>query len=102
MFLDIGMGLSYLHSNQIIHKSLKTENILVCDDGTLKLIGFDGSKMVDTTLENAITAPEVFVEQDESDKVDVWALGCLMYEICEFKPAFSAATLIELVQKIRT
>lgn len=46
-------------------------------------------------------APEIYEEQPYSFKSDVWALGCVMYEMLTGKPAFAADSLSRVVLRVR-
>ena len=84
------MGLEYLHSNNIIHKDIKSENIVISKEGYPKIADFgsafnksfcptkDISK--DTTAQ--IKAPEVIKDSTQySEASDWWSFGCLLYEL---------------------
>lgn len=84
-------GLEYLHSNDILHRDIKGSNILVSDEGIVKLADFGGSKkiaelnsdmMMSMTMRGTpyFMAPEVF-EQKYSSKADVWAFACVLYQM---------------------
>ncbi|KAG6853853.1 hypothetical protein C0991_000614 [Blastosporella zonata] len=86
-------GLAYLHSNYIIHRDLRAENILVQEDGTCKISDFAVSKFVKqdglayTALQGSTfwMAPEVIITKIEgggyTTKVDIWSLGCIVIEM---------------------
>ena len=77
-------------------------------DDTIKLGDFGISKDLNHTLDKASTcvgtpcylSPELCQDVPYSFKSDVWALGCLVYEVVMLKPAFDAANLISLFHKI--
>lgn len=84
-------GLAYLHTNNILHRDIKGSNLLVSDEGIVKLADFGGSRklaevnadmMMSMTLRGTpyFMAPEVF-EQRYSSKADIWSVGCVMYEM---------------------
>ena len=84
-------GLAYLHSNGIIHRDIKGENVLVHTSGVCKISDFGSSKEVQTTM-GAKTicgtpnwmAPEVILGEGKlshNEKVDVWSLGALAVEV---------------------
>ncbi len=74
----------------------------------MKLGDFGISKLLDTTNDAASTvvgtpyymSPEVCESKPYSFKSDVWALGCVLYELCTLQHAFSAENLLGLVYKI--
>merc|ERR1719320_157588 len=91
---DIVSGLSYLHSQRICHSDIKPENILIGNDGVLKLCDFGLSKFLrkgesscvfetkDGTL--PFQAPECLSDEDSKFSLfptDVWALGVTIYQL---------------------
>lgn len=94
-FVQIVMALHYVHSKHILHRDLKTQNIFIARsrDGTMGLVklgDFGIAKVLEGTFHEAATvigtpyymSPEVCQGQSYSYMSDVWALGCILYEIC--------------------
>eukprot|EP00826_Nyctotherus_ovalis_P029879 TRINITY_DN236_c0_g1_i1.p1 TRINITY_DN236_c0_g1~~TRINITY_DN236_c0_g1_i1.p1 ORF type:complete len:294 (-),score=59.55 TRINITY_DN236_c0_g1_i1:455-1336(-) len=90
-------GLSYLHSNQIVHRDIKCSNILVNADGIVKVADFGlSTRFVPTRLINGkktvatlwYRAPELLMGVDYSEAIDMWAVGCVMGELILGKPIF--------------
>ena len=86
---EIACALGYLHSNGIIYRDLKLENLLLDCDGHIKVADMglvkEGVKGEDKTRTFCGTpeylAPELLQESDYGGAVDWWALGCVMYEM---------------------
>lgn len=83
------LGLEYTHGMNIIHRDLKPENILIDKDGNAKLCDF-GMAKYDTMQAYSspkvctpwFQAPEMYVNEVLYDhKVDIWSMGCTLYEI---------------------
>jgi serine/threonine protein kinase len=85
-------GLHYLHENDICHRDLKPDNIMILDDFTPIIIDFGQAKkltMANTTsiCTSFYRPPEVagFVDNESSKlydkRVDVWGVGCIAYEL---------------------
>ncbi|KAI4212807.1 MAG: hypothetical protein LQ351_004509 [Letrouitia transgressa] len=86
-------GLAYLHTEGVLHRDLKADNILLDVDGTCKISDFGISKKTDNIYGNDVTnsmqgsvfwmAPEVIRSQGQgySAKVDIWSLGCVVLEM---------------------
>ncbi|XP_014212579.1 serine/threonine-protein kinase Tao isoform X2 [Copidosoma floridanum] len=88
-------GLNYLHSLGRIHRDVKAGNILLTENGTVKLADF-GSASVKCPANSFVgtpywMAPEVILAMDEGQydgKVDVWSLGITCIELAERKPPY--------------
>ncbi|XP_022096284.1 serine/threonine-protein kinase TAO1-like isoform X3 [Acanthaster planci] len=86
-------GLVYLHSNQRIHRDVKAGNILLTENGTVKLADFGSASFLSPANSFVGTpywmAPEVILAMDEGQyngKVDIWSLGITCIELAERKP----------------
>lgn len=108
-FVQVLHALQYIHGQRILHRDLKTSNLFLMDmKRTVKLGDFGISRVLEGSIEAAITvvgtpyymSPEVCENKPYTFKSDVWALGCVLYELCMLKHAFSADNLLGLVYKI--
>ena len=87
-------GLVYLHSVYKLHRDIKCSNILLTDDGFVKLADFGVAARLTRTMSKRDTftgtphwmAPEVIQESRYDGKVDVWALGVSAMEMAEVNP----------------
>ena len=82
------MAVGYLHSKSIMHRDLKLENILVGEDGYLKIIDYGLAKLLNgTQLAKTFCGtpeyldPEMVENKGHDFSVDWWALGILIYEL---------------------
>lgn len=92
-------GLEYLHSKNITHGDIKCDNILICDDGTLKLSDFGLSRLSSQSKRvnggsPYWVAPEVISGDGNSRSrvttaADIWSLGCTVIEMVNGKPPYS-------------
>lgn len=107
-FVQLCLSLEYVHSRKILHRDLKTSNIFLTKDNTVKLGDFGISKVLECTQDHAMTvqgtpyymSPEVCQNKPYTYQSDIWALGCILYELCNLKHAFHAENLLGLVFKI--
>eukprot|EP00359_Climacostomum_virens_P005883 CAMPEP_0204902644 /NCGR_PEP_ID=MMETSP1397-20131031/3790_1 /ASSEMBLY_ACC=CAM_ASM_000891 /TAXON_ID=49980 /ORGANISM="Climacostomum Climacostomum virens, Strain Stock W-24" /LENGTH=484 /DNA_ID=CAMNT_0052071179 /DNA_START=2503 /DNA_END=3957 /DNA_ORIENTATION=- len=100
----------YCHSNHIVHRDLKLENILLDEksfNANLKVIDFGLSTLISTNqrltqcLGSAYyMAPEVF-EGDYDEKCDIWSCGVLMYIILSGKLPFKGLNTYEVMHRAR-
>jgi serine/threonine-protein kinase len=117
LFLQVCDAVAYAHANMIVHRDLKPPNILVTDDGTVKLLDFGIAKLVagdsveiapaELTLlgERALTPDYAAPEQIRGEPVraatDVYALGILLYQLAiGHKPYTSTGSLLQLERDI--
>ena len=90
------MGLEAMHSRNILHRDIKSDNIFCTSDGRIVNAGLDLS--VSLTQENsyrktrigtdAWISPEIVMGKIYSKETDVWAFGAFMYELGTGEPPF--------------
>ncbi|MCQ2816108.1 MAG: serine/threonine-protein kinase Nek [archaeon] len=106
-FLQISLGLGYLHKKNVLHRDLKSLNIFLTKDRGIKIGDLGVAKLL-TQGNFAKTfigtpyylSPEICEEKPYNNKSDVWALGCILYEMCTFKHPFDAKSQGALILKI--
>jgi serine/threonine protein kinase len=93
-------AVAFLHANRVMHRDLKTSNVLLDDDGYVKVCDFglgrlyrEGQGLTPTVVTLMYRAPELHLGVvDYSHKMDVWSLGCIMAELFLRRPLFHAST----------
>ena len=104
MTLDISRGLHFLHSNQIAHRDMKPSNILIkngraklCDFGLSRRFCNELSRGSDYMVTRWYRAPEI-IDRKQPYKfgVDLWALGCIVYEMVTRRALFPLASDAQL------
>jgi NIMA (never in mitosis gene a)-related kinase len=109
IFLQLALALKHVHDRRVLHRDLKTQNVLLTSGRVVKLADFGIAKVLAHSREMAHTAigtpyylsPEIVMEKAYSFKSDVWSLGCVLYELIAVgKHAFEANNLGALVLKI--
>lgn len=86
-FYQVALAINYLHDQRIIHRDLKPENLLLDSEFNVKLCDFGWScHLPNREMRRSICGtveymcPEILNSQFYDDKVDIWALGILLYE----------------------
>ncbi|XP_050995113.1 serine/threonine-protein kinase Nek1 isoform X2 [Labeo rohita] len=107
-FVQICLALKHVHDRKILHRDIKSQNIFLTKDGTIQLGDFGIARVLNSTVELARTcigtpyylSPEICENKPYNNKSDIWALGCVLYEMCTLKHAFEAGNMKNLVLKI--
>ncbi|KAB0362149.1 hypothetical protein FD754_006305, partial [Muntiacus muntjak] len=107
-FVQICLALKHVHDRKILHRDIKSQNIFLTRDGTIQLGDFGIARVLNSTVELARTcigtpyylSPEICENKPYNNKSDIWALGCVLYEMCTLKHAFEAGNMKNLVLKI--
>lgn len=105
MALQIAKGLEYAHRNNIIHRDIKPDNILITDDNTVKLTDFGIAKVADSvtiTNSNKIIGSVHYFSPEQAKgrfvdyRTDIYALGIVMYEMITGQVPFNSELSISI------
>ncbi|MBR1472319.1 MAG: protein kinase, partial [Lachnospiraceae bacterium] len=107
-FIKITLGLAAIHKLKILHRDLKTLNIFLSEKSEVKIGDLGVAKILNNSGCFAKTligtpyylSPELCGEKPYNNKSDIWALGCILYELCTFEHAFRAKSQAGLILKI--
>ena len=108
--VQVSEGLQHLHERRILHRDIKAMNIFTDARGAVKIGDLGLARLLPAHSSHARTgvgtplyfSPEMCEERPYNEKSDVWALGCLVYELCSLRPPFLASNQMALARKILT
>lgn len=118
-------AIDYMHSKGIIHRDLKPENVLLDDQMHVKITDFGTAKILDLKRSNGVgstsgdpmegaesdraqsfvgtaeyVSPELLTDKNACKASDLWAFGCIIYQLIAGRPPFKAANEYMTFQKI--
>ncbi|KAK6116583.1 hypothetical protein DH2020_049689 [Rehmannia glutinosa] len=109
LMLQLLGGVKYLHDNWVLHRDLKTSNLLLNNRGELKICDFGLARQYGSPLKPythlVVTlwyrAPELLLGAKQySTAIDMWSLGCIMAELLSKEPLFNGKTEFDQLDKI--
>lgn len=110
IFVQIALGLRQLHKQHLLHRDLKSANVFLMSNGSVKLGDFGFAKQLNYTMALASTvcgtpyyfSPELCQRLPYNNKSDVWSLGVILYEMINLQKPFEAKNLPELRKRVVT
>lgn len=118
-------AIDYMHSRGVIHRDLKPENVLLDDQMHVKITDFGTAKILDMKKANGTgsmagdptegmesdraqsfvgtaeyVSPELLTDKNACKASDLWAFGCIIYQLLAGRPPFKAANEYQTFQKI--
>ena len=106
IFIQLVKGLKALHELNILHRDLKSANVFLMKDGSVKLGDLNVSKVFRKNMGYTQTgtpyyaSPEVWNDKPYDTKSDIWSMGCVLYEMTALKPPFRAKNMEGLYKKV--
>ncbi|XP_041014223.1 cyclin-dependent kinase G-2-like isoform X1 [Juglans microcarpa x Juglans regia] len=109
LMLQLLEGVKYLHDNWVLHRDLKASNLLLNNQGELKVCDFGLARQYGSPLKPythlVVTlwyrAPELLLGAKQySTAIDMWSLGCIMAEFLSKEPLFNGKTEFDQLDKI--
>ncbi|EGR29564.1 protein kinase domain protein [Ichthyophthirius multifiliis] len=106
IFIQVVKALEILHQLKILHRDMKSANIFLNKDKTIKLGDLNVAKIKKKGFLHTQTgtpyyaSPEVWKDEPYDEKSDIWSLGCVLYEMASSHPPFRAQDLNGLFKKV--
>ncbi|KAJ9469412.1 putative serine/threonine-protein kinase nek3 [Diplonema papillatum] len=109
IFAQICLAVKHLHARRILHRDLKTQNVFLTKDNIVKLGDFGLATALRHTWQARSLcgtpnyfSPELVAGRPYNNKADIWAMGCILYELVTRRFAFTGSTMSDIMQRIAT
>ncbi len=110
IIIEVLQGLSYAHERGVIHRDIKPSNVRIASDGSIRIMDFGIARLQagDTTGSGAIVgtptymAPEQITNGAITPATDVFAVGCLLYELLAYHKPFTGETVHGVLYQVLT
>jgi len=109
IFKQIVEGVKYLHDMQVMHRDLKPTNILLTEQGDIKIADFGVATQLKELSEEHNTmcgtanyiSPEIASNLPHGIETDIWSLGCILYALILGKPPFESSNTKDTLKRVR-
>ncbi|XP_029958129.1 serine/threonine-protein kinase Nek10 [Salarias fasciatus] len=108
IFVQMCLALRYLHKEKrIVHRDLTPNNIMLGEKDRVTITDFglakqkqENSKLTSVVGTILYSCPEVVKNEPYGEKADIWALGCILYQMAALRPPFYSSNMLSLASKI--
>ncbi|KAK2845042.1 hypothetical protein Q5P01_011701 [Channa striata] len=108
IFIQMCLALRYLHKEKrIVHRDLTPNNIMLGERDKVTITDFglakqkqENSKLTSVVGTILYSCPEVVKNEPYGEKADIWALGCVLYQMATLQPPFYSSNMLSLASKI--
>ncbi|XP_068944624.1 serine/threonine-protein kinase Nek10 isoform X5 [Petaurus breviceps papuanus] len=108
IFIQLCLALRYLHKEKrIVHRDLTPNNIMLGDKDKVTITDFglakqkqENSKLTSVVGTILYSCPEVLKSEPYGEKADIWAAGCILYQMATLNPPFYSTNMLSLATKI--
>ncbi|NWZ21283.1 NEK10 kinase, partial [Asarcornis scutulata] len=108
IFIQLCLALRYLHKEKrIVHRDLTPNNVMLGDKDKVTVTDFglakqkqENSKLASVVGTILYSCPEVVKSEPYGEKADVWAAGCILYQMATLNPPFYSTNMLSLATKI--
>nr|XP_039262607.1 serine/threonine-protein kinase Nek10-like [Styela clava] len=108
VLIQLCLALRYLHKEKnIVHRDLTPGNIMLGENDHVTITDFglakqkqDESKLYSVVGTLLYSCPEIIKSEPYGEKADIWALGCILYQMTTLKPPFPSDNMLSLAKKI--
>lgn len=110
LFLQLCLALHHIHSQKMMHRDLKSANVLLTSTGLVKLGDFGFSRQYEDSLSKPVgstfcgtpyyLSPELWRRAPYSKKSELWALGVILFELIALDRPFGGKTMDDLIKNI--
>lgn len=101
------LGVKYLHGRRILHRDLKSQNLLLTRAGDVRIADFGTAVELDRSSDTIVEdvalgspsylSPEIYLKTQYSFRSDIWALGCVLFELAALRMPFVARNVAALM-----
>ncbi|KAF8419608.1 kinase-like domain-containing protein [Terfezia claveryi] len=102
LLLQLVSATHFMHTNWILHRDLKTSNLLMNNRGQIKVADFGLARLISDPPQKHLTRLLLLGAKEYGPEVDMWSIGCIFAELLTKEPLFKGTTEVDQISKIFT